>query len=129
GRGPGPDRPDPGHPDRRIADLRRVALGGVGRAGGAAEWIARDRGREERAAGDLDEIRRPRRREDAEVVLSPALRRVRGAADDGDLVHDDVRAAEQRAVAVRCRREADDEDRDAEPGELAAVEAPQDEVV
>ena len=50
-----------------------------------------------------------RRREDAEIDLRGTLGRAGRAADDGDLVDDDVAAAQQRAEAVRAGREHDDQ--------------------
>ena len=56
---------------------------------------------QQRALRDVDLVRGPRRREDAEVDLGGGLGRVGGAADDRDLVDDDVRAPQEGPVAER----------------------------
>ena len=95
----------------------------------AAEDVAADRRRQQRAARDAAPGTAARRREDAEVDLRRALGRARRAADDRDLVDDDVAAAQERPEGVGADGEDDDEERHRDPRPLALVEAPEDEVV
>ena len=128
----GADRAQGSEADGQVADPGRVALEDVeGRArrAVAAEEVARDRCREQGAARDLDLVRAARRREDPEVDLGRAVGRARGAADDGDLVDEDVAAAERGAEGVGADREDEDEDRHRDPRPLASVQALEDEVV
>ena len=124
----GPERPEP---DREVADARRVALDHV-EAGprAAAEHVAVDRRR--RAA------RRPGRRPGTSRASGENTPRytwavpsvgARRAADDRDLVDDDVAAAQQRPIRVRADREHRDQHRHRDPRPLAPVEPAQDEVV
>ena len=76
----------------------------------AAEEVAADRRREERAARHVDLVRAAGRREDADVDLGGAVGGAGRAADDGDLVDEDVAAAQERAVPVRPDREHADEE-------------------
>ena len=129
GRGLGADGPQRPEPDGEVADLRGVALDDVEGRALAAEEVAVDRGREQRATRQRDLVRAARRREDAEVDLGRAFRRVGRAADDRDLVDDDVAAAQGRPVDVRADGEDRDQDRHRDPRPLALVEALEHEVV
>ena len=129
GRGLGADGPQRPEPDGEVADLGGVALDDVEGRALAAEEVAVDRGREQRATRQRDLVRAARRREDAEVDLGRAFRRVRRAADDRDLVDDDVAAAQGRPVDVRADGEDRDQDRHRDPRPLALVEALEHEVV
>ena len=68
----------------------------------AAEEVAADRRRQQGAAGHPDLVRAARRREDPEIGLGRALGRARRTAHDGDLVDDQLAAAQQRPEAVRA---------------------------
>ena len=106
----GPHGPQRAEPDLEVADARRRALEHVeAGAGAAAEHVAVHRRGEQRVAVDAQLERRARRAEDAEVRLGRRLVGARRAADDRDLVDDDVRAAQQRADAERADREHADQ--------------------
>ena len=127
----GLDRPQRPEADAQVADPRRVALEHVeaGPAGLRAAEVAADRGRQQRTAGHADLVGATGRREDPVVRLGDALGGARGAAHDGDLVDDDVAAAEERSEAVRTHGERDDQRRHRDPRPLALVEVAQDQVV
>ena len=121
-------RSDP-NPTARSRTFAGIALDDVEGRALAAEEVAVDRGREQRATRQRDLVRAARRREDAEVDLGRAFRRIRRAADDRDLVDDDVAAAQGRPVDVRADGEDRDQGRHRDPRPLALVEALEHEVV
>ena len=100
-----PDGAQRAEADAEVADPRRIALEDVEAAAvpsppKKSPLIGR---RQQGAARDAELVRAARRREDAEVDLGRALGRARRAADDGDLVDDDVAAAQERARSRRPR--------------------------
>ena len=100
----GADRPERLDADGKVPNAGRITLDDVEAGAGATEHVARDRRRQERAAGNGDLVGPARWREHPEVDLGRALGRVRGAADDPDLVDDQAAAPEGVAEGVRAQR-------------------------
>ena len=129
-RGLGADRPQRPEADAQVADARRVPLQDVERAPRPVptEDIVH-RSRQERASRDADLIDGSRWREDTDIDLGRAIRRTRCTAHDGDLVDDDLAAAQRRSEPVGARGEHDHEDRHRHPRPFPPVEPLEDEIV
>ena len=131
--GLGPDRPQRPEPDGEVADPRRVALEDVERAGAwpiAAEAVAADRRRQERAARDADLVgaRATARRRRGRPARCPSV--VPGAPRTmATSLTIDLAAAQERPEPVRPDGEDHDESGHRQPRPLATVEPAQDEVV